>query len=108
MNCNKIDVFTDSRYVADRLASEEQHQQHQPQMQMSSSPEDMDMESASGGRSDSCSSLGVVSTDIDGDGSIDELSAKFSVQGTSNSKSTGKKKVVRKKNNKNRSGIRQM
>ena len=65
-------------------------------MQMSSSPEDIDMESAVGGRSDSCSSLGVVSTDVDDsiDGSIDELSAKFSVQGTSSSKSTGKKKVV--------------
>ncbi|XP_024870390.1 RAC serine/threonine-protein kinase-like [Temnothorax curvispinosus] len=80
------------RYVADRLANEEQ-QQEQPQMQQSSSSEDVDMESSVGARSDSCSSLGVVSTDIDG-GSIDELSAKFSVQGTSSSKSTGKKKVV--------------
>ncbi|XP_043287962.1 RAC serine/threonine-protein kinase [Venturia canescens] len=86
------DWVTAIRYVADRLASEEQ--QHQPQMQMSSSPEDMDMESAGGGRSDSGSSLGVVSGDIDGDGSIDELSAKFSVQGTSSSKSSGKKKVT--------------
>lgn len=51
------------------------------------------MESSIGARSDSCTSLGVVSTDIDG-GSIDELSAKFSVQGTSSSKSSGKKKVV--------------
>ncbi|XP_023246634.1 RAC serine/threonine-protein kinase isoform X2 [Copidosoma floridanum] len=41
--------------------------------------------------SDSCNSLGVISTD---GGSFDELSAKFSVQGTSNSKSTGKKKVT--------------
>jgi len=49
------------------------------------------MESSVGARSDSCSSLGVVSTD---GGSIDELSAKFSVQGTSSSKSSGKKKVV--------------
>lgn len=81
------------RYVADRLANEENQQQEQPQMQQSSSSEDVDMESSVGARSDSCSSLGVVSTDIDG-GSIDELSAKFSVQGTSSSKSTGKKKVV--------------
>ncbi|KAI4484787.1 hypothetical protein M0804_007353 [Polistes exclamans] len=80
------------RYVADRLESEEQQQQ-QPQMQQSSSSEDIDMESMGGGRSDSCGSLSVVSADIDG-GSIDELSAKFSVQGTSSSKSTGKKKVV--------------
>ncbi|XP_014480747.1 PREDICTED: RAC serine/threonine-protein kinase-like isoform X3 [Dinoponera quadriceps] len=79
------------RYVATRLANEEQ-QQEQPQMQQSSSSEDVDMESSIGTRSDSCTSLGVVSTDIDG-GSIDELSAKFSVQGTSSSKSTGKKKV---------------
>lgn len=71
-------------------------------MQMSSSPEDMDMESAGGGRSDSGSSLGVVSGDIDGDGSIDELSAKFSVQGTSSSKSSGKKKVVRTKKSQTR------
>jgi len=81
------------RYVADRLANEENQQQEQPQMQQSSSSEDVDMESSVGARSDSCSSLGVVSSDIDG-GSIDELSAKFSVQGTSSSKSTGKKKVV--------------
>ncbi|KAG7207718.1 hypothetical protein KM043_009334 [Ampulex compressa] len=78
------------RYVADRLASEKQ--QPQSQMQHSSSSEDVDMEST-GGRSDSCGSLSVVSTDLDG-GSIDELSAKFSVQGTSSSKSTGKKKVT--------------
>lgn len=81
------------RYVANRLANEENQQHEQPQMQQSSSSEDVDMESSIGARSDSCSSLGVVSTDIDG-GSIDELSAKFSVQGTSSSKSTGKKKVV--------------
>ncbi|GAB1866603.1 non-specific serine/threonine protein kinase [Camponotus japonicus] len=81
------------RYVANRLANEENQQHEQPQMQQSSSSEDVDMESSIGARSDSCSSLGVVSTDIDG-GSIDELSAKFSVQGTSSSKSTGKKKVT--------------
>ncbi|KAG5308372.1 AKT1 kinase, partial [Acromyrmex insinuator] len=81
------------RYVADRLANEENQQQEQPQMEQSSSSEDVDMESSVGARSDSCSSLGVVSSDIDG-GSIDELSAKFSVQGTSSSKSTGKKKVT--------------
>lgn len=46
-----------------------------------------------GGRSDSIGSLGVVSND---GGSFDELSAKFSVQGTSSSKTTGKKKVVSK------------
>ncbi|OAD52985.1 RAC serine/threonine-protein kinase [Eufriesea mexicana] len=72
--------------AAIRLASEKQTQQ---QMQHSSSSEDVDMESSGGGRSDS----GVVSSDVDG-GSIDELSAKFSVQGTSSSKSTGKKKVT--------------
>ncbi|KAI4498123.1 hypothetical protein M0802_006947, partial [Mischocyttarus mexicanus] len=81
------------RYVADRLENEEQQQQQQPQMQQSSSSEDIDMESMGGGRSDSCGSLSVVSADIDG-GSIDELSAKFSVQGTSSSKSSGKKKVT--------------
>lgn len=48
------------------------------------------MESTEGGRSDSMNSLGLVPND----GSIDELSAKFSVQGTSNSKGSGKKKVV--------------
>lgn len=85
-----VSVF--HRYVANRLANEEQ-QQEQPQMQQSSSSEDVDMEPSIGARSDSCTSLGVVTTDIDG-GSIDELSAKFSVQGTSSSKSTGKKKVV--------------
>lgn len=91
--CNIYIIFILScRYVADRLANEEQ-QQEQPQMQQSSSSEDVDMESSIGARSDSCASLSVVSTDIDG-GSIDELSAKFSVQGTSSSKSTGKKKVV--------------
>ena len=78
--------------MADRLANEEQNQQ-QPitQMQQSSSSEDVDMESTGGGRSDSCGSLSVISND---GGSFDELSAKFSVQGTSNSKSSGKKKVV--------------
>ncbi|EFN84927.1 RAC serine/threonine-protein kinase [Harpegnathos saltator] len=81
------------RYVADRLANVEHQQQEQPQMQQSSSSEDVDMESSIGARSDSCTSLGVVSADADG-GSIDELSAKFSVQGTSSSKSTGKKKVT--------------
>lgn len=79
--------------MAARLASEKQSQLQPTQMQHSSSTEDVDMESSGGGRSDSCGSVGVVSSDIDG-GSIDELSAKFSVQGTSNSKSTGKKKVV--------------
>lgn len=79
------------RYVAARLASEKQSQPQSTQMQHSSSSEDVDMESSGGGRSDSCGSVGVVSSDVDG-GSIDELSAKFSVQGTSSSKSTGKKK----------------
>ncbi|XP_003707740.1 AKT serine/threonine protein kinase [Megachile rotundata] len=78
-------------YVAARLAMEKQTQQSQ--MQHSSSSEDVDMESSGGGWSDSCGSVGVVSSDADG-GSIDELSAKFSVQGTSSSKSTGKKKVT--------------
>ncbi|XP_017793065.1 PREDICTED: RAC serine/threonine-protein kinase [Habropoda laboriosa] len=72
------------RYVAARLASEKQSQQQPTQMQHSSSSEDVDMESSGGGRSDSCGSVGVVSSDADG-GSIDELSAKFSVQGTSSS-----------------------
>ncbi|XP_043262876.1 RAC-gamma serine/threonine-protein kinase [Colletes gigas] len=80
------------RYVAARLASEKQQQQ-QTQMQHSSSSEDVEMESSGGGRSDSSGSVGIVSSDADG-GSIDELSAKFSVQGTSSSKSTGKKKVT--------------
>lgn len=88
-----LSLYFSCRYVADRLANEENQQHEQSQMQQSSSSEDVDMESSVGARSDSCSSLGVVSTDIDG-GSIDELSAKFSVQGTSSSKSTGKKKVV--------------
>lgn len=78
-----------NRYVADRLANEEQNQQ-QPQLQQSSSSEDVDMESI--GRSDSISSHGVFNDDA----SFDELSAKFSKQGTSNSKSSGKKKVVSK------------
>ncbi|XP_057334417.1 RAC serine/threonine-protein kinase isoform X2 [Microplitis mediator] len=93
------------RYVADRLANEEQiqqqsqsdqqlqQQQQMQQMQISSSSEDVDMENASSssnnGRTDSTSSLGIDSLP-----SIDELSAKFSVQGTSSSKSTGKKKVT--------------
>ncbi|XP_031850262.1 AKT serine/threonine protein kinase isoform X3 [Nomia melanderi] len=82
------------RYVAARLASEKEQQQPQPSpIQHSSSSEDVEMESSGGGRSDSSGSVGVVSSDVDG-GSIDELSAKFSVQGTSSSKSTGKKKVV--------------
>ena len=51
-----------------------------------------------GCRSDSISSLGVVSND---GSNFDEFSAKFSVQGTSSSKSTGKKKVVSKTKNKN-------
>lgn len=81
-----------TRYVADKLANDEQNQlQPHTQMQQSSSSEDVDMESMGGGRSDSCSSLGVISTD---GGSFDELSAKFSVQGTSSSKTSGKKKVV--------------
>lgn len=62
-------------------------------MQQSSSSEDVDMEQSGSVRSNSCGSLGVFQTDSNG-GSIDELSAKFSVQGTSNSKSSGKKKVV--------------
>ncbi|XP_053982281.1 RAC serine/threonine-protein kinase isoform X2 [Hylaeus anthracinus] len=78
-------------YVAGRL--EREQQQHQSQMQHSSSSEDVEMESSGCGRSDSSGSVGVVSSDGDG-GSIDELSAKFSVQGTSSSKSTGKKKVT--------------
>ncbi|XP_031850261.1 AKT serine/threonine protein kinase isoform X2 [Nomia melanderi] len=82
------------RYVAARLASEKEQQQPQPSpIQHSSSSEDVEMESSGGGRSDSSGSVGVVSSDVDG-GSIDELSAKFSVQGTSSSKSTGKKKVT--------------
>lgn len=82
------------RYVAARLASEKEQQQPQPSpIQHSSSSEDVEMESSGGGRPDSSGSVGVVSSDVDG-GSIDELSAKFSVQGTSSSKSTGKKKVV--------------
>ncbi|XP_003423929.1 RAC-alpha serine/threonine-protein kinase [Nasonia vitripennis] len=85
------DWVTAIRYVADRLANEETSQQHlHSQMQQSSSSEDVDMESTGGGRSDSISSLGLGT----GDGNIDELSAKFSVQGTSSSKSTGKKKVT--------------
>lgn len=80
-------------YVADRLASEKIQQTQPPAIQHSSSSEDVEMESSGGGRSDSSGSVGVSSADIDG-GSIDELSAKFSVQGTSSSKSTGKKKVT--------------
>lgn len=57
------------RYVADRLAESE----------------DVDMASAD--RSGHCGDGYDVTT-------IDELSAKFSVQGTSSSKSSGKKKVV--------------
>lgn len=78
------------RYVAAKLAAEKQSQ-----MQHSSSSEDVDMDTSGGGRSDSSGSIGVVSSlDVDSD-SVDELSAKFSVQGTSSSKSTGIKKVVR-------------
>lgn len=62
-------------------------------MQQSSSSEDVDMEPTGSTRSNSCGSLGVFQADFDV-GSIDELSAKFSVQGTSNSKTSGKKKVV--------------
>ena len=62
-------------------------------MQQSSSSEDVDMEPSGSDRSNSCGSLAVFQTNSNG-GSIDELSAKFSVQGTSNSKSSGKKKVV--------------
>lgn len=80
-------------YVADRLATEKVQQNQPPAIQHSSSSEDVEMESSGGGRSDSSGSVGVSSGDIDG-GSIDELSAKFSVQGTSSSKSTGKKKVT--------------
>lgn len=87
-----LNIIFVNRYVAARLASEKQQQ---TQMQHSSSSEDVEMESSGGGRSDSSGSVGVVSSDADG-GSIDELSAKFSVQGTSSSKSTGKKKVVSK------------
>lgn len=78
--------------MAERLANEEQQQQN-PQIQQSTTSEDVDMEVSGSGRSDSIGSLSIVSTEVDG-GSIDELSAKFSVQGTSSSKSTGKKKVV--------------
>ncbi|XP_014228792.1 RAC-beta serine/threonine-protein kinase-like [Trichogramma pretiosum] len=78
------------KYVAEKLAHEAQG--GQTQMQQSSSSEDVDMESA-GGRSDSGSSAGVISNGA-GAGSFDELSAKFSVQGTSSSKSSGKKKVT--------------
>ncbi|XP_015440460.1 PREDICTED: RAC-gamma serine/threonine-protein kinase isoform X1 [Dufourea novaeangliae] len=83
------------RYVAARLASEKDQQPHSPSMQHTSSSEDVEMDgnSSGGGRSDSGGSIGVVSSDADG-GSIDELSAKFSVQGTSSSKSSGKKKVT--------------
>ena len=77
------------RYVAARLAAEKQSQ-----MQHSSSSEDVDMDTSGGGRSDSSGSIGVVSSSDVDSGSIDELSAKFSVQGTSSSKSTGKKKVT--------------
>ncbi|XP_076291183.1 AKT serine/threonine protein kinase [Lasioglossum baleicum] len=80
-------------YVAERLETEKVQQNQPPAIQHSSSSEDVEMESSGGGRSDSSGSVGVSSTDIDG-GSIDELSAKFSVQGTSSSKSTGKKKVT--------------
>lgn len=75
--------------MADRLANEEQSQQ-QPQLQQSSSSEDVDMEST--GRADSVSSHG----NFNDDASFDDLSAKFSKQGTSNIKSSGKKKVVSK------------
>ena len=77
------------RYVAARLAAEKQSQ-----MQHSSSSEDVDMDTSGGGRSDSTGSIGVVSSSDVDSGSIDELSVKFSVQGTSSSKSTGKKKVT--------------
>ncbi|XP_076670424.1 AKT serine/threonine protein kinase [Andrena cerasifolii] len=77
------------RYVAARLAAEKQSQ-----MQHSSSLEDVDMDTSGGGRSDSSGSIGVVSSSDVDSGSIDELSVKFSVQGTSSSKSTGKKKVT--------------
>lgn len=82
------------RYVADKLATEEQQQN--PQMQVTSSSDDVDMDTTTSAttRSSSSSSIGMVTSDITGDGSIDELSAKFSVQGTSSSKSTGKKKVT--------------
>lgn len=102
---DKINKKKKNRYVADRLANEEQiqqqsqsdqqfqQQQQMQQMQISSSSEDVDMENASSssnnGRTDSTSSIGIDSLP-----SIDELSAKFSVQGTSSSKSTGKKKVT--------------
>lgn len=78
-----------SRYVAERLAT----QDVDPMPHASTSNEDVEMEFSGGARSDSSGSLGVVSGDSDG-GSIDELSAKFSVQGTSSTKSSGKKKVA--------------
>ncbi|XP_043466380.1 RAC-beta serine/threonine-protein kinase B [Leptopilina heterotoma] len=85
------------RYVADRIENveheQQQQQQIQTQMQQSSSSEDVDMEPTGSTRSNSCGSLGVFQADFDV-GSIDELSAKFSVQGTSNSKTSGKKKVT--------------
>ncbi|KAK0085206.1 hypothetical protein PV326_005996 [Microctonus aethiopoides] len=77
------------RFVADRMDRGEINQQSTQVMQIPSLSEDIDMENASGGRSDSMTSL-----DVDGVQGNDELSAKFSVQGTSNSKSTGKKKVT--------------
>ena len=77
------------RYVAARLAAEKHSL-----MQHSSSSEDVDMDTSGGGRSDSSGSIGVVSSSDVDSGSIDELSVKFSVQGTSSSKSTGKKKVT--------------
>lgn len=86
-------MFLFTRYVANKLAFDEENQQLPPaQMQQSTRSEDVDMESNEGRRSDSCGSLdGVVSTDGE---SIDELSVKFSVQGTSSSETSGKKKVV--------------
>ncbi|XP_034946325.1 RAC serine/threonine-protein kinase [Chelonus insularis] len=84
------------RYVANRLAAEEQAQQQiQPSTSQTitstvNSSEDVDMENSSNGsRCNSNASLGIDSLP-----SIDELSAKFSVQGTSSSKSSGKKKVT--------------
>ena len=77
------------RFVATRLAAEAQSQ-----MQHSSSSEEVDMDTSGGGRPDSSGSFGVVSSsDMDNTG-VNELFAKFSVQGTSSSKSTGKKKIT--------------
>lgn len=97
-------------YVADRLANDEEHQpqhqiqfqpqqqhqqvqqqqQQQIQMQIAAPVEDVDMEAGNNAQAEA---LAVAPPDADVE-NIDEMYAKFSVQGTSSSKSTGKKKVV--------------